>query len=289
MSIVHAHPPRSALRARGSLLAALCLAAAGRGLQAQAHVNPSFVVKSLMVDATSSDRLTDATIVQTAGPEGAVVQVNFATSMPSQMLGRVLEDALLGGRKPSELTVASVDGNTNAVVEGATVATHVQEIRFPVANASAQASTGFSVKLFPAPSRSAPATITPPHLVAGMHPMLQNDFKLTIDQVDCRRVLSLSPIVVSFAGSAKGVGPMQVQPIVIRVGQADLAGFQAWLTSGATRNGSLSFMEPNLATAMLTIQLNGMKVTRIVTSTSNAMYSDVTVTATGVSVAGWKG
>ena len=289
MPTVHSRPTHRTRRAQAPLLAALCLFAVALTGQAQNHVNPTFVVKSLMVGETASDRLTDATIVQTAGPEGAMAQINFSTTMPSALLGRVLQDALVGARKASSLTVASVDGNTNAVVEGASVATHIQEIRFPVANATVQASTGFSVKLFPAPSKSAPATIAPPHVVAGMHPMLQKDFRLTIDQLDCRRVVSLSPIVVSFAGSAKGVGLMQVQPITIHVAQADLAAFQAWMTSGVTRNGALSFMEPNLTTAMLTIQLTGLKVTRIVTSTSNAMYTDVTVTATGVSVAGWKG
>jgi hypothetical protein len=148
--------------------------------------------------------------------------------------------------------------------------------------------TSFIVKLFPAVSKDLPATLATTSLSPNIRPLIQNAFKVTIDQVNGTGVASVSPIIVSFPGTEQGVGAPRVSPIVISVMQAKMADFQSWMTSGTVRNGTIEFMMPNLQTKLVTIELKGMKIKRIATSTSSPLRSDVSISVSSVRVAEWK-
>jgi len=244
----------------------------------------------LAVGTAHTEFLNSADIVQLPGTSGVTTQVTFSTNMPSPALGSVLGYALGGKPVQSRLTIASVDINSNRVLRGAVVQTNVQEIDLPVANAVSRTGTSFVVKLFPSVSRDVPATLATTAMFRPVRVLMSDAFKLAIDSVSGSGVVSVSPIIVTFPGNEKYPGSAQVSPIVVRVQESRIGDFQKWLSSGAMRNGTLEFLGPDMRSILLTIQLRGMKITRIATAaTGSVQMSDVSISITAVNVAEWKG
>ncbi len=218
---------------------------------------------------------------------GTAVSMQLTVHVPR--LGGSLLDLVSQTLSTKEAVVAKtqlvgVDVNGKPVISSSLAKPRIQEIHLPAVDASNRNPVAFAVKFFPAieTDAAAPTTLAPSATVQESQAMLASNFSFATDSI-WRTAFSVDSMVV--ASPAPGVWTMPTLAVVVRSDAATANALQKWLASGLPKDGTLTFLSPNLATPLLIERFYGLRVQSMATvpEPANAVQRmKVTMTMTGI-------
>ena len=154
-----------------------------------------------------------------------------------------------------------------------------------VGNASLDGYGSFVVKFSQAPAQSGTPSLGKPVSTQKSGLISMRNFRLDIDSLPGKSVVSVAPLVVPAAAVVRAAPypslVVTASPLASAAQQQWLAECQRWLASGQPRNGTLTFLAPNLLTPVFTERFTGLRVASIATVSGRPT---VTLTMAGMSI-----
>ena len=270
--------------AQVAVVASLTSIAAASSAHAQQY--PS-TMQAVMVNGVWSAWMQQADVVQTANPKGGL---NAQVTLHSNYLGAPLMElvtmALVGKQIDAKLELATFSFNNGAPLSALhLVRPQVTEVNLPGADATTDAVASFGVKFSQVPAESGTPSSGKPSATQKSNLIYTRNFRFDVDSLPGKPVVSVAPLVIPASAVVKAAPYptliVSASPLANVAQQQWLAECQRWLASGQPRNGTLTFLSPNLTTPVLTERFTGLRVASIATVSGRPT---VTLTMTAMSI-----
>lgn len=234
-------------------------------------------------------------VTQAAAPGGTTAAVSLTSYTPGRGLTSLIRGmlhtqrfaTLSAGERPASggtFEIDSYDSNNQPVSALTVLQPSIQQVELPVMDAGSKTAFTIGVSFFPAASRSSPLPkAAGEKLVAPDPHLVLSDFALTIDGIDCSRVVRVQ--LPTATASRPGALPT-FTPLVLEVSTNYAAPFQQWLTANGPKNGVLTVLAPDLRTPVYVVKLNGLRIQTIGTTSTPAGMNAVQRSVVTMSVAG---
>ena len=266
---------------RTVVTASLCAVAVSTGA-AQAAPNH----QALMVDGAWSGWVDQADVQQTAAKGGAVAaQVTVRTAYLGTPLLQLLSASLAGKARETKLQVATFNGQLAPVSATKLGSAHLQEIDLPAVDAGSSAGVTFTIKFSPGVAEQGLPSGGAPGPNPRLQPM-QRNFRLDFDSLAGTYVSGVGALTLIPDDVARGA---EFPTLVLSTSSLSTSAayqkwsrdVQAWFTSGKPRNGTLTFLGPDMRTPLFVEQFRGLRVTSISTGSGKPT---IHLSMTGMSI-----
>jgi hypothetical protein len=270
------------MRILKSLALTMSVAATAFAILPETRQAGSAVGPILELDGVYCGDLSKSDLVQVPGNLSELVDFH-PTGMTDTLFKQWLSPFIAGQPAPRNVGVlqVAVGGVVRSSAEFLSILP--QELDLPVLDAASKDLLVWSLR-FSAPT----ARLTTPsgkiHKPPTSKPVsaLASNFRVAIDGIDTSRVSKVEAITLKQRAGAsskevrqptKGNGPL-VSNLVIHIATGFEQPFRTWMTTAAkvAKNGSITFLKPNLATPWGTLTFRGLtiaKIEAVSTSTSD--------------------
>lgn len=158
----------------------------------------------------------------------------------------------------------------------------ISEIGFPACDAGGKDAAYITLKITPESTRAgSPSGKVSSAALTKVKPLLNSNFRLTIDGLDCTRVAKIDPIVVTQQlGPSKADGQLRVysaEPGVLEVSNLVISltddpknGFSDWFdkfvikgNSSVPKNGTLEYLDPGMKNPIFTLTFHNLGIFKL--------------------------
>jgi hypothetical protein len=248
-----------------------------------------------------------ATVTESASPSGTSSDIVFAmVPRVGEPLLPWIEATVSGHASKKALQFLTLDALSKITDVEALPDATIAEIDFPELVAGSKNSSVWSVKLHGTHATHAPgdhSALVPPPVPTPDKRMLDGNFRLAIDGLDCTHTKKVSAITVKSVlapepAPARSIvrNPLLRAPVIATKGVPTSTatvsnvsvtvslthggqGFQQWLSGGRVpKSGTLTVIAPDMQTVLCTIALNSVGIAQVVvTSSTDDVRADLTV------------